>query len=260
MRPSFQLMILTFSMLLALHGTALAGDTFLALTGPLPPLSVNKGLRVKGISVGVLIEIMDIAGVRFSPKNIKLVPWSVAYKETLEKPGVILLNAPRTGSDEAEFKWVGPVVTSRFGLIGKKDKPISLSSTKDATRYKVSSIRNSSLEKVLLSQGIDKESLQQSTTHVQALKQLKSGEVDLFAHSDLGAAYFMRNLGLKPRKYSMLYTYEEVSLYFAFNKSTEDTLIAKLNRALEKLKQPGPAGVSRFDEIVDQYLPNGRVE
>lgn len=246
-------------LLLMLQPSAHAGE-YLALTGPLPPLSVNKGLRVKGIAVGTLIEIMDMAGVTFNPRNVKLVPWSVAYDEALHKPGRIMLNAPRTDNDNTDFKWVGPVVTSRFGLIGRKGEVFVLNTPVDALNYSVSTIRGSSPEKALLAQGVTKDQFKQNSSHVQALKQLKSGESDLFAYSDLGGAYFMKTMGIDPREYTMAHTYLEVPMYFAFNKATDDGIIAKLNKALRQLKQPGPAGVSRFDEIVERYLPNGRIK
>ncbi len=84
--------------------------------------------------------------------------------------------------------------------------------------------------------------------------------MDMFAHSELATAYFMKGLGLKPDNYRIVNTYFEEEIYYAFSKDTDNAEIFRLNQALKTIKSPSTNGISRFDEIVAEYLPNGKLE
>ncbi len=251
--------ICCFILLYLPHATAFAND-FAVLAGPMPPYTVCKGLRVEGVAVSVLSEIMKMTDTPFDPKRIKLLPWAQAIQIAETKSRKILLNVPRTPDIEKKFKWVGPMDTQRFVLVGKKGTAFAIASSTDSKNYKTATIRNSDPEKKLLSKGIDAEGLHQNTTHVQALRGLDARSVDLLAHSDMATAFLMTGLGIDTKEYTVVYTYFEESLYYAFSKDTDDALITKLNLTLSKLKIRSAGQASRFDEIVAEYLPNGRLK
>jgi len=243
----------------ALTLPAAAGE-FITITTPSPPYSVSQCLRVKGISVTVLSELMKMTGIPFNPKKVRLLPWARAFQEAETKSHRILLNIPRSPRLENSFKWVGPLTKRRFVVIAKKGTALTIDTLADATKYKIATIRDSGPEKVLVSKGADKSKIQQNTTHVQALRGLDANAVELFAHSDLATAYFMTGLGLNPKNYRIVNTYFEEEIYYAFSKDTDDTKISKLNQALNTIKTPSANGISRFEEIVAEYLPNGKLE
>jgi len=244
---------------LTLTTLATAGD-FTVMTGPHAPFTVTKGLRINGISVDTLEVIMKMTNTPFDRKQIKLLPWKKAYARAKALPKQIMLNVPRTKELEFQFEWVGPVYLPKFVLIGKKDKEFAISSIADASKYKIGVIRGSDPSKELLAQGLDPAALKESTSYVQPLLQLKNGEVDLLAHSDMSATYLMKKMGMAKKDYKVVYTYDTIALYFAFSKGTDPARIKQLNSALATYKKPMSEWRSVFDKNTAKYLPNGVIE
>lgn len=233
---------------------------FVAMTGPLPPYSINKGLHLKGISVDTLVIIMSLAGFSMETDDVKLMLWSYAFKKTKAGPNRIMLNVPKCAEHEKMFKWVGPIHSSKYVLIGKKGSTFSISSTANFDGFKVATVRRSATEKILLKDGVSKSTIVSSSTHITALRMLKTGQVDFFAYGDYSAAYLMKGMGMNPHDFKVYYTIKEVPLYYAFSLDTDDDVIRKLNDNLRKMKKVGADGKSRFDKIVSKYLPNGAIE
>ena len=229
---------------------------YVAMTSPLPPYTINKGLHVKGIAVDTLAIIMTLSGSPMTTDDVKLMLWSHAFKQTTKGPHRIMLNVPKTSQLSPLFKWVGPLHVTKYVIIGRKDGK-QITSTADLSGYKVGTIRNSLPEKALIASGVQKKDIASSVTHVIPLKKLDNKMVDYFVHTDTSATYLMKKMGMKMNKYAVLHTYLEVPLYYAFSKDTKDTFINLLNENLVKMKKPGTDGKSRFDKIVSKYLPNG---
>lgn len=232
---------------------------FVGMTAPMPPYSINKGLRVKGIAVDTLVMLMALSGVPIQPKDVKLMLWSHALQIGAAGPRKIVLNVPRTPNVDGLFKWVGPLAVTKYVIIGRKDGK-KFKTLNDLNKFKVGTLRNSLSEKALLASGVQKSALASSVSHVIPLKKLDTKKIDFFAHGNTSTAYLMKSLGMKSNKYEILHTYMEVPLYYAFSKDTSDKLIKKLNDNLAKLKKPGRDGKSRLDKIVAKYLPSGILE
>lgn len=247
-------LVLCLSLMTALGLPATAGE-YTAMTAPLPPYSINKGLRVKGIAVDTLAVIMTLSGVPMESRDVKLMLWSHAFKITEAGPHKIMLNVPRTPNIESLFKWVGPIHVSKYVVIGRKNGK-NINTLADLNNYKVGTIRDSLPEKALLASGVKKSALASSVTHVIPLKKLDNRMIDYFAHADTSTLYLMKAMGMKASKFEILHTYLEVPLYYAFSKDTDDEFIKKLNINLANLKTPGSDGKSRFDKIAAKYLPN----
>lgn len=226
------------------------------MTAPHPPYSINKGLHVHGIAVDTLAVIMTLSGQPMTTDDVKLMLWNHAMKLTIKGPHRVMLNVPRTTELDPMFKWVGPFHVSKYVVIGRKNGK-TLSSIQDLNNYKIGAVRDSLPEKALIASGVDKGAISSSVTHVIPLKKLNARMLDFFVHSDTSATYLMTSLNMKTDTFSVHHTYLEVPIYFAFSKDTDDGFIKKLNDNLEKMKQPGKDGKSRFDKIVAKYLPNG---
>lgn len=248
----FILNVLAFILL----ASPVQANDFAAMTTPFPPYSISKGLHVDGISVDTLAVIMSLSGSPMQTDEIKLMLWEHGLKLAAEGSHKIMLNVPKTEQLEPLYKWVGPIGVSRYVIIGRKgDKRIV--SIEDLNKYKVATIRNSMSERALLASGINKNVLKSSVTHVIPLKQLSMKMVDYFVHTEIATAYLMKKMRMQTDDYSVVLTFMEVPLYYAFSKDTKDSFIDKLNKNLTILKKPGKNGRSRFDKIVDKYLPQG---
>nr|WP_321514075.1 ABC transporter substrate-binding protein [uncultured Pseudodesulfovibrio sp.] len=229
-------------------------EQFLAMAAPYPPYSVSKGLQVKGISVTTLMTIMQRCGTPISNREIKLAPWAYAYECTARTPQRIILNALRTPKTEQLYKWVGPIATSKVVLIGRKKDKLFINTKSDLKGYRIATVRWSRPEKALLAGGMNPNELYRSPAHVQALRKLDNGEVDLFAFTEKGAPYLMDGLGMAQSDYTICYTFDEQPLYFAFSKDTDDALINKLNKELKNLKATGAGGLSQFDKLLAEEM------
>lgn len=250
--------IIALVVAVVLSTPARAAD-YIAMTSPLPPYSINKGLHVHGISVDVLAMMMTLAGSPMTTDDVKLMLWSHAFQLTEKGPKRVMLNMPRTPQIEPRFKWVGPIHINKFVVVGRKGAP-EVSDLKDLHSKKTATIRDSLPEKTLLEAGVPKKSLKSSLTHVIPLKKLKSKMVDYFVHSDVSATYMLDKMSMKHSDYTVRHTFLEVPLYFAFSKDTSDKFIKKLNDTLAQLKKPGKDGRSRYDRIVAKYLPKGTIK
>ena len=246
---------LLFALLLTLSLAApVQAEKFVAMTAPYPPYSVSRGLKVDGVSVATLNAIMTMCGQTLNDNEIKLMPWAYAYECAARMPQRIILNAQRTPRTEQLYKWVGPIITSRVVLIGKKKDKLFILSKDDLKKYRIATVRWSRPEKSLLAGGMNRTTLFRSPAHVQALRKLDKGEVDLFASTELSAPYLMEGLGMNRHDYTICYTFDEQPLYFAFSKDTDDALIKKLNKALKDYKATGKGGLSSFDRMLTRWM------
>lgn len=253
-----QKVILSITLTLFMASYA-SGADFSAMTCPLPPYSINKGLNVQGIAVDTLTMIMTLSGVPMTSEDVKLMLGRHAAKITAEGPAKIMLNAVKTEKNTPKFKWVGPYAINRLVVVGKKGGP-TISGLDDLNQYKTSTVRRSLPAQDLIEAGVSGKSLVQFPTCLVPLKDLKNDKVNFFAFYDSAATYMMQTLDMRMDNYKVMLTYREEPLYFAFSKDTPDNLIAKLNTALEKLKQPDKNGKSRYDRIVAKYLPHGLLQ
>nr|WP_287410486.1 transporter substrate-binding domain-containing protein [Pseudodesulfovibrio sp.] len=248
-----------FSSLLSCTSIAKA-ENFLAMAAPYPPYSISNGLRVEGISVTTLMTIMQRCGTPISNQEIKLAPWAYAYECTARTPQRIILNAVRTPKTEQLYKWVGPIATSKVVLIGRKKDKFLINTKSDLKGLRIATVRWSRPEKALLAGGINANKLHRSPAHVQALRKLSNGEVDLFAFTEKGAPYLMDGLGMMQDDYTICYTFDEQPLYFAFSKDTDDSLISQLNKELKTLKATGASGQSQFDILLAEEIQHQKTD
>lgn len=243
-------------LMLALSVAPTRANDFAAMTAPSPPYSISNGLHVNGISVDTLAVIMSLSGAPMQTDDVKLMLWEHGLRMTAAGPRKVMLNVPRTEQLDPMFKWVGPIGVERYVIIGRKNGK-RIKTLADLNGHTVASIRNSPSERAILASGVKKSTIKSSLTHVIPLKQLSMRMVDFFVHTNSAAAYLMGAMHMKTDDYSVILTFLEVPIYYAFSKDTKDGFIAKLNENLRKLKKPGKNGVSRFDKIVGKYLPQG---
>lgn len=240
--------LLTFVLLSTISTAAYAGD-FTVLAAPYPPYCVSKGLTVKGTSISALNVIMTMCGHPLADRAFKLTPWAYAYEYTARTSGRIVVNARRTGKNEALYKWVGPIVNSRIVLYGRKKDNLHIPHKADLEQYRIATVRWSRPEKILLDGGLAKSELLRTATHVTSLRKLDRGEVDLFATDELGAPALFEGLGMNPDDYEVCHVFREEPLYFAFSRDADDQLIARLNKALSTLKNTGMNEAAQFTRM-----------
>ena len=240
--------------------TSASAKKNIVLAGQNVPFCVNKGLKLNGISVDTYKVIMEMTGTPFNEKQIKFIEWDTAYKVAKKKSNYVLLGVPRTPDIEDKFKWVGPIDFPCEVLIAKAKSDCTVNNLSQASQYKIATVRGSGSDTFLLQNGVSPKSLKTNSSYVQALLQLKKGEADLAAFTDMEAAYLMRRMSLNIKKFKVVYKGKGIPLYFAFGKSTSDDYIKLLNNALATYKKPSSQWTSAYDKNVRKYLPKGVVK
>ena len=81
------------------------------------------------------------------------------------------------------------------------------------------------------------------------VKILNRGRIDLWAYGENVAMWELKANGLNPAEYESLHVLGSKYLYFAFHQDTLDSVIEKLQAALDSVK----ADVE-YDKILDRYL------
>ncbi|MDC0336217.1 ABC transporter substrate-binding protein [Pseudodesulfovibrio sp.] len=227
------------------------------LTNSMPPIKSMQGGKIHGIAGDVLITLLASADITIPTENMHLVPWKEVYARTRDNPGTIALAMARTPEREDLFKWVGPIYTTKLGLIGKKKRKLVIKKVEDLTKYRISTFIDSTMENLLIAANIPEDSLSRNTKVEHAIYQLALDEVDLLAFAKTPAFYLMQHEGLDPDEYAMVFEMRTVDLYLAFNKATDDELIRAFQMELDTLKKPDANGMSAFDSMLTKYFrPN----
>lgn len=252
LRPILPAIILAAVLFIGLAGHAHAQE-FTAATNMVPPLKYIQNGKLKGVISEILQELLKRTGNSLSPE-IKTGPLTQSYAMVRDTPDMLLPGLAITPQRKPEFKWVGPIYTSRFGLIGKKSKQLSISTIADAKQYSITSVAQSAPEKLLLQAGYPAEQVVSSPGTEDAVRLLEEDKVDMLCFAISPAFHVMLLSGIDPHKYEILLELKTMDLYIAFNKETDDAIINALQSALEEIRHPGPDGVSVYETIVRKYF------
>jgi len=243
-----------FIALLAFPSRGVAHDIQL-VSNTLPPLKFQKNGRIQGISVDIVTKILREMDHPIKPSEIQTMAWARAYEDALTIPGTILLSMAMTEDRKPFFKWVGPIYTLQLGLIGKIDRNFDIETAADAAKYEVGTLLSTAPEQLLFKQGYPAIKAYRIPKTEQALRMLDDDRIDLFAHTADSSFFMMPQLDIDPTKYKVYYVIKDVSLYIGLNRDFSDDFVAKMQAALDALKQPGPSDISEYQRIVKRYVP-----
>ena len=236
-----------------------AQPTFRVVTENLPPFNFMQDGKVIGISAEVVRHIFHEAGYSMEQGDIQkgdiqMCPWARAYYDVQHSPNTVLFSMARTENRESLFQWVGPISNVTIGVIAKKQRKIKIATAADFTKYRIGSVRDGAPEQLLIKAGVDVESLQRLAFPEMNIKKLQADRIDMFPFNLQTSQYLMLNLGMNPDDYEIVFTLKKKDLYIALHKDTDSTLVASLQAALDRMKQPGNDGISPFEHIVSKYL------
>jgi len=238
--------MLLFVTLLPAYGSDVA---LTYLTEESPPQNYTENGEVKGLAVELLQMMWDKLGQKH--QEIQVVPWARGYKEVQNKYNTVLFAMTRLEEREKLFKWVGPIRTTRYALITRKESRLKINSLKDIKQRSIATIINDGTEVFLVNKGF-RVNIDQSSDLKSAIQKLDLGRTDLIAYGEQNLKYFMANNGLNSKNYKTVYILTKSSDYFAFHKETPDNVIRKFQAALDAVKAEG-----RFKAIEQKYRSSG---
>ena len=221
------------------------------ITEDYPPFNFERGGRRMGSAVDLLHEMLAAAGATKTREDVRVWPWARAYETALREKNTVLFSTTRTEERENLFKWVGPIVPSRIVLTAKKTRRIRINAPADLNRMnlRIGVVREDIGGRLLEKMGVQTEKMLQANSGMSVAKMLQAERVDLCAYGARVILWNLKELGYPSGDYEEVFTLaESQQYYFAVNRDTDDTLVAKLQAALDEVKAKG-----RFDEIVARY-------
>lgn len=227
-------------------------DNFLLLTEEYPPLNFAKNGKLQGISIEAMNLMLKSVGAKKRVEETLLWPWARSYETVLKQKNSALYVMGRTEARDKLFKWVGPVLPSRIVLLARRDKHLKVNSIQELNQknLRIGVVREDIGEQMLLKKGLNPEKIvERNNSSLNTAKMLDADRLDLWAYEEIVAYWKLRELGLSPDDFEVVYTLLEQQYYFAFNKDTDDALIQKLQRALDELKANGV-----YSAILKKYL------
>lgn len=208
-----------------------------------PSNYLEKG-KLTGIAVELLKAIWGEMGVAEQP--IQVLPWARGYARVQNEDNCVLFAMTRSASREALFRWVGPIYRGNYTLYSSSSAPVALSSLEEAKKYRIGVIREDFSEKDLLYRGFPPSSLVPVDTVEQLIRLLEIRRVDLlYLYADT-LRVFAPMAGTRSGDYHSSLVVSANVMYYAFSRSTEDSLIARFQRALDRIDAERRAIVLRY--------------
>ncbi len=219
------------------------------LTENFPPYNMAKngknfaqGENINGIAVDIVREMFKRAGINYS-LTLRF-PWERIYKLALEQPGYGVFVTARLPDREPLFKWVGPIGPDDWILLARDDSKIALQSLEQARKYRIGAYKGDAIAETLAKQGLKPQVVLKDQDNA---RKLVGGQIDLWATGDPAGRYLARQEGVTGLK--TVLRFHSAQLYLALNKEVPDETVARLQAALDQLREEGVV-----EEIMGRYL------
>jgi polar amino acid transport system substrate-binding protein len=203
--------------------------------------------RLIGISTEIVREIQK--GLKDESK-IKAYPWPRAVKLVSKKKNTAIFSMLRTKEREHKYKWVGPIAKMQLVFFKKKGSRITLKSIDDAKKVgKIGVTQKVANYDILKEKGFKNLDVIKSGVDEKNIKKLIVGRIDLWPALKTAGLYNARIMGFKGEIVPIEnVTIFDGDLYIAFNKQTDDAIIKKWQKELDRLKKSG-----KVKEIMSRY-------
>jgi len=224
-------------------------DDLLLYTEPYPPYNFESNGKTSGISVDLLVKILQRSGSTLSRSDIKMRPWARSYKEIQLRKNVMLFSMTRTPHREELFKWMGPIAPTILGLIAQKKKNLTIKGFADVKQLRIGVIREDISHQLLLKNGVPSKKLQPVANTINNISKLNANRIDAWAYDLNVAKWELKSFGFNPDNYEIIYVLQKSMLWYAFNIETPDHVIQKMQDTYDNL-----AGQGEYQKILDYYL------
>lgn len=222
---------------------------FFMVTEDWKPYNFVENGELKGISVEVLLLMLEKIGSEQGLQDISVYPWIRAYKTTIETPNTILFTTTRTKKRENLFKWVGPIFEIDFNVYALRENNIHINSLADLKKYKIGTLRGDATEDVLVKKaGMKVRDFEQVSSNIQNTRKLALGRIDLAVHSEDTMLSTCMEAQIGCDKFEAVYTLDTKRMYYAFHKNTPEKIIRIFQRAFDEIKKEG-----KLEEIFKKY-------
>jgi signal transduction histidine kinase/ABC-type amino acid transport substrate-binding protein len=225
-------------------------------TEQLPPFNYQENGTLQGISVDLLEAATERMGQKVSREEVRLVPWTEAYRAGLRENNTTIFMAGRVPQRESLFKWAGPIYTNHNVLFARPGEGITIRSPEDLEGYRIGVIADDITVQQLLDLGVNRSQLVQETSVPTLIGNLESGEIDLWGYSEATGRYFAEKETGNYYAFTIAYSLPALEGYYAFSTDVPDSTVQAFQQALDALKaEKDTAGISAYQRIVRRYIP-----
>lgn len=220
-----------------------------AFTENLPPLNYAEGGEAKGFSTELLQMMGQQAGI---PITIEVLPWVRAMQQVQDRPGTLLFSLTRTPERETQFKWVGPISSRRivlFKLAARKD--LRTPHLQRLAGAKIGVVRESATARQMQADGLSPgQELDLALDDTNNLRKLLAGRMEYMAMLDWAAAWQLQQVALPYSTLQPVLDYDvDRSYWFGLNPRTDESLVRRLQAALDSLRRDG-----RYERLRQRYF------
>jgi len=227
------------------------------ITEEYPPYNYQEKGDLKGIAVDTLLAIWKKIGLNKTAKDIKVFPWARGVKMLKTKPGTCLFSTTITNERKNILGWKFifpiPLITEEpeNHIIARKSKKIVFNSIEELKNFngKYGVVRGDIGEGLLIEAGVNSLKFDKAPNPVSLVKKLEKGRYDLISYSFSTATTKMKEVGIDPAKYEVVFEFPPTPMGFAFHHSTDESIIKKLQSALDELHSEGTA-----EKIKNKYI------
>jgi len=214
-----------------------------------PPFNFDTPDGPSGIATDLFLRMAARAGIRVERRDILVWPWARGYREIREKSDVILFATARTPKREHMFRWIGPIMSLNSGMVALKARKIVIRNpVESAGLYRYGTMRDSASEQKLVRLGVPPGRMDSVHDRTLNIRKLVQGHIDVMVANEPATFYTIRQMGLDPDDFEMVYRLMSVDLYYAASRDMDPDVLRRLQAALDSLRADG--SVAR---IIEKY-------
>lgn len=208
---------------------------FQFITEEYKPLNYTENGVLTGLAPELLREICSRLNIPF---ETRVLAWEEGYTLVQNNENAVLYSTILNKERKDLFKWAGPYASLDWLFYTDSQHQITLNSLEDAKQVgSIGVIKDYAIEQYLVGEGFT--NLVYCDNNIDAFDKLLKGEIDLFPSDKISAEAALNSLGKLIYDVSSVLTIRTDLVYFAFNKSIPDAVVADFQHEIDILKSNG---------------------
>jgi len=211
------------------------------ITEEYPPFNYRdtRTGKISGAAVEILLHIFSKLGVSSDNIDLKIYPWARSYHKVLNDPGTVLFSTTYTPERLAKMKFVGPIAPNVVAVIAPKSSNFTINSFEDLNQLSLGVVRDDIGEQLLISQGVNPETIDQLNSGLSMVKKLASGRIDAIAYAHATTQLLFKTADINPDDFEIIYILKSSTMGYAFHSSTDEHILEAMRKALRELDIDG---------------------